>query len=980
MANAQLRVQFVRNERGNPSLVYNDNRYVVKLRRDERTYWRCSVRACPATVRTLNNILVGSNGTHNHSPDRIQLQVDEVMNTIKSRCREETKPCPQIYQEVVSGLRNPKWDDDTQRMVERLPTYQSCHNVLHQQRSKLLPKLPTTQADLVLQGEWTETTVGERFLLTDSNDAGRRIIIYATDSNLELLTNCSTIYGDGTFYVCPGVFNQLYSLHGCVDGHFYPLVFAFLPGKSTDVYLRFWDLLKSACDDGLQLEPATVFLDFESAMHSATRSAFPSVTLKGCFFHFTKCVWRKDQQTGLQIPYQQNDAIKLIVRRAAALPLVPLDRIEDVWEFALQELWDTDFPVARTEPFVDYVTEQWVDRDRLVWNHFNSDGPRTTNHLEGWHSKIKKQVQIAHPNMYQIIRHLKQIQASNEISIVQIRAGGLPKPKKRKYRNIDSRIRNLQRRLQASEIDVFEYVDEASLLIHLGSKKPRGPKAPKLPDPFDNGTILSDVRKKQWKLGNQIGQGGFGLIYLASDEVSAPVGPTAEYVVKIEPHANGPLFCELHFYQRAAKPDMVDSWCRSNHLRYLGIPKFIASGSHMRGKENFRFMIMPRFGSDLQKVFEGSGKRLEKNSVYCLAIRMIDALEYLHENDYVHADVKASNMLLGFHGGKILPNEIYLVDFGLAHRYKPDGTHRPYKEDPKRCHDGTVEFTSIDAHKGVAPSRRGDLEILGYCLLQWLCSKLPWEDNLENKDYVRDSKIRYTKDLNSLMKKCFPSGNQPAEILKYFTIVTKLGYDAKPNYDQLRGLFKDGLKKISWSDEWKLDLPISETGAKKSVNKRRTTEDAKPQQAKPAARGRKSAKTVTSPVKSPSQHRVTSPETPVNSDLKVIKKARGTPRGTPQSAAKKTTPALKTLKQPIKSPRNDRSPVGKRKEPTPVRKTLKQPLMSPETEEPPTKKLKETPPVKKAGPQKPTVGCNRRFVKRSKAPKKDAWMQTSPQK
>lgn len=42
-----------------------------------------------------------------------------------------------------------------------------------------------------------------------------------------------------------------------------------------------------------------------------------------------------------------------------------------------------------------------------------------------------------------------------------------------------------------------------------------------------------------------------------------------------------------------------------------------------------------------------------------------------------------------------------------------------------------------------APSRRGDLEILGFCLLQWLCSQLPWENNLENKDYVRDSKIRY---------------------------------------------------------------------------------------------------------------------------------------------------------------------------------------------------------------------------------------------
>lgn len=43
----------------------------------------------------------------------------------------------------------------------------------------------------------------------------------------------------------------------------------------------------------------------------------------------------------------------------------------------------------------------------------------------------------------------------------------------------------------------------------------------------------------------------------------------------------------------------------------------------------------------------------------------------------------------------------------------------------------------------VAPSRRGDLEILGYCLLQWLCGRLPWERNLANKEFVRDEKIKF---------------------------------------------------------------------------------------------------------------------------------------------------------------------------------------------------------------------------------------------
>ena len=48
-----------------------------------------------------------------------------------------------------------------------------------------------------------------------------------------------------------------------------------------------------------------------------------------------------------------------------------------------------------------------------------------------------------------------------------------------------------------------------------------------------------------------------------------------------------------------------------------------------------------------------------------------------------------------------IPMQAYLVDFGLAHRYMPDGKHKEYKEDPRKAHDGTAEFTSRDAHKGV---------------------------------------------------------------------------------------------------------------------------------------------------------------------------------------------------------------------------------------------------------------------------------------
>ena len=43
-----------------------------------------------------------------------------------------------------------------------------------------------------------------------------------------------------------------------------------------------------------------------------------------------------------------------------------------------------------------------------------------------------------------------------------------------------------------------------------------------------------------------------------------------------------------------------------------------------------------------------------------------------------------------------------MVDFGLAYRYICDGKHKEYFEDKRRQHDGTIEYTSRDAHRGVS--------------------------------------------------------------------------------------------------------------------------------------------------------------------------------------------------------------------------------------------------------------------------------------
>lgn len=72
----------------------------------------------------------------------------------------------------------------------------------------------------------------------------------------------------------------------------------------------------------------------------------------------------------------------------------------------------------------------------------------------------------------------------------------------------------------------------------------------------------------------------------------------------------------------------VDDWVKNKRMKYLGVPKYIAHGTHQRDKENFRFMVMPRFGSDLQKIFEGCGKHFAKETVLALGLRMV----YLYLN------------------------------------------------------------------------------------------------------------------------------------------------------------------------------------------------------------------------------------------------------------------------------------------------------------------------------------------------------------
>jgi hypothetical protein len=77
-------------------------------------------------------------------------------------------------------------------------------------------------------------------------------------------------------------------------GQVFPFIFALLPNKFQDTYQRLLLNVKDKAESyDLEFKPKFCLIDFELAAINALMFVFPDATIKGCFFHYTQCIWRK---------------------------------------------------------------------------------------------------------------------------------------------------------------------------------------------------------------------------------------------------------------------------------------------------------------------------------------------------------------------------------------------------------------------------------------------------------------------------------------------------------------------------------------------------------------------------------------------------------------------------------------------------------------------------------------------------------------
>ena len=250
---------------GKQCKLYRHNRFkfVYTLKSSGEACYRCTISKCTASIYINENGIIREGPAQHRHTDSVR---DMTFEVLRSRCKlaatQNFEARPSTV--VRSQLRN--LPDTTTLQSADL---RKCKTVMYKERRKHLPTFPKSLVESIdnIKHVPLSTSRNEDFLLcaeTLSSDSG--VIIFTCQSNLRALCRSEILLGDGTFYITPRFFYQVYTIHAYVDGHYFPLVYSLLPNKSASTYTIMLTKIVEQCERmGLEFSPRLVLLDFETA-------------------------------------------------------------------------------------------------------------------------------------------------------------------------------------------------------------------------------------------------------------------------------------------------------------------------------------------------------------------------------------------------------------------------------------------------------------------------------------------------------------------------------------------------------------------------------------------------------------------------------------------------------------------------------------------------------------------------------------------
>ncbi|KAK8984141.1 hypothetical protein V6N11_029465 [Hibiscus sabdariffa] len=285
----------------------------------------------------------------------------------------------------------------------------------------------------------------------------------------------------------------------------------------------------------------------------------------------------------------------------------------------------------------------------------------------------------------------------------------------------------------------------------------------------------------KFKLGRKIGSGSFGELYLGVNVQSGE-----EVAVKLEPAKT--KHPQLHYESKLYM--LLQGGTGIPHLKWFGV------------EGEYNVMVIDLLGPSLEDLFNYCNRKFSLKTVLMLADQLINRVEYMHSRGFLHRDIKPDNFLMGL-GRKA--NQVYIIDYGLAKKYRDLQTHKhiPYRENKNLT--GTARYASVNTHLGVEQSRRDDLESLGYVLMYFLRGSLPWQGLKAGTKKQKYDKISEKKMLTPIEVLC---KSYPSEFTSYFHYCRSLRFEDKPDYSYLKRLFRDLFIREGYQFDYVFDWTI----------------------------------------------------------------------------------------------------------------------------------------------------------------------------